>query len=182
MDEIQTNVDKYLKRASAGLRKKMIYSINLLRKAEKIALSYDNTNGFWLAFSGGKDSQALYHIAQIAGVKFMGHMNLTSIDPPDVIRFVKRNYPDVKLIRPHKSIFQVAIDKKLLPTMRTRWCCKEFKENAGAGKVTLIGIRNEESYRRNKRKEVEITSKKFSGSLDELDEYREKNNRKRNRG
>lgn len=66
------NIEKYLKRASAGLREKMIYSINLLRKAEKIALSYDNTNGFWLAFSGGKDSQALYHIAKIAGVKIYG--------------------------------------------------------------------------------------------------------------
>lgn len=57
--------------------------------------------------------------------------------------------------------------------MRVRWCCAEFKESAGAGKVTLIGIRHEESSRRAKRNEVEISSRKFSGTLDGLEEYRQ---------
>lgn len=46
-----------------SLRKKIEYSIDLLRKSEKMALRLDPENGFYLAFSGGKDSQALYHIA-----------------------------------------------------------------------------------------------------------------------
>lgn len=75
-----------------NLDKKIDYSIALLRKAESMALRLDPENGFYLAFSGGKDSQALYHIAQMAGVKFKAHMNLTSVDPPEVIRFVKRNW------------------------------------------------------------------------------------------
>ena len=70
------------------LQRKMDYSIDLLRKAEKMALEYDNINGFYLAFSGGKDSQVIYHLAKEAGVKFKAHMNLTSVDPPEVIRFV----------------------------------------------------------------------------------------------
>ena len=86
-----------LSRASVPLRKKMQHSVELLRKAERIALSYDRENGYYLAFSGGKDSQALYHIAQLAGVRFQGHMNLTSVDPPEVIRFVKKNYPEGNL-------------------------------------------------------------------------------------
>ncbi len=56
--------------------------------------------------------------------------------------------------------------------MRVRWCCAEYKETAGAGRVTLIGIRHEESSRRARRKEVEIDSRKFSGTLEELDAYR----------
>ena len=64
-----------------NLDKKIDYSIALLRKAESMALRLDPENGFYLAFSGGKDSQALYHIAQMAGVKFKAHMNLTSVDP-----------------------------------------------------------------------------------------------------
>ena len=83
-----------------NLDKKIDYSIALLRKAESMALRLDPENGFYLAFSGGKDSQALYHIAQMAGVKFKAHMNLTSVDPPEVIRFVRRQYPDVELIKP----------------------------------------------------------------------------------
>lgn len=147
-----------------------------MRKAEKLAAAYDEKDFYFLAFSGGKDSQCLYHIAKIAGVKFKAHMNLTSVDPPEVIRFVKKQYPDVELVKPKKSIFQTAIDKKILPTMRVRWCCAEYKEGAGAGKVTLIGIRHAESSRRAKRNEVEINNRRFSGDLEGLEEYRKENN------
>lgn len=176
---IDITLDQALARASASLRKKMQHSVELLRKAERIALNYDKENGYYLAFSGGKDSQALYHIAQLAGVRFRGHMNLTSVDPPEVIRFVKKNYPEVELIKPGKSIFQHAVEKQILPTMRVRWCCTEYKETAGAGKVTLIGIRHAESSRRAKRNEVEINNRKFSGDLDALEEYRQELKAKR---
>ena len=176
---IEITLSEALNRASARLRKKMLHSVKLLQKAEKIALNYDAEQGYFLAFSGGKDSQALYHIAQLAGVRFQGHMNLTSVDPPEVIRFVKKNYPEVELIKPGKSIFQHAIEKQILPTMRVRWCCAEYKETAGAGKVTLIGIRKAESSRRAKRNEVEIKSRKFSGDLDGLEEYRQEQKTKR---
>ena len=176
---IDITLAEALYRASARLRKKMLHSVELLQKAEKIALNYDAEQGYYLAFSGGKDSQALYHMTQLAGVKFRGHMNLTSVDPPEVIRFVKKNYPEVELIKPGKSIFQHAIEKQILPTMRVRWCCAEYKETAGAGKVTLIGIRKAESSRRAKRNEVEINNRKFSGDLDGLEEYRQEQKAKR---
>ena len=156
------------------MKQKILHSIQLLQKAEKIALSYDPDHGYYLAFSGGKDSQCLYHIAQLAGVRFQAHMNLTSVDPPEVIRFVKTQYPDVQLIKPQRSIYQAAIDRQILPTMKVRWCCQEYKENAGAGKVTLIGIRHQESSRRAQRNEVEISNRKFSGTLQQLDQYRNK--------
>lgn len=159
----------------------MEYTLQLLQKAEKIALSYDQEDGFYLAFSGGKDSQALLHMAQLAGVKFRAHMNLTSVDPPEVIRFVRTNYKEVELNKPHKSIFRIAVEKQILPTQRVRWCCAEYKENAGAGKVTLIGIRHKESSRRAKRNEVEISNRKFSGSLDDFEEYRQEQKAKRAR-
>lgn len=178
---INITLSEALERASEGLRKKMLHSVELLQKAEKIALNYDAENGYYLAFSGGKDSQALFHMTQLAGVKFCGHMNLTSVDPPEVIRFVKKNYPEVELIKPGKSIFQHAIEKQILPTMRVRWCCAEYKETAGAGKVTLIGIRKAESSRRSKRNEVEISNRNFSGDLDGLDEYRQEQKAKRAR-
>ena len=159
----------------------MIYSVNLLQKAENLALAYGGDSGYYLAFSAGKDSQALYHIAELAGVKFDAHMNLTSVDPPEVIRFVKQSYPEVDLIKPKKSIYQHAIEKQILPTMRVRWCCAEYKENSGAGRVTLIGIRHQESSRRAKRNEVEISNRKFSGTLEGLDEYRQELKAKRAR-
>lgn len=101
-------------------------------------------------------------------------MNLTSVDPPEVIRFVKQHYPEVELIKPKMSIYDMAKKKGCLPTQHVRWCCEEFKEMSGAGKVTLIGIRREESSRRAKRNEVEMRSRKFSGSFDQWSEHREK--------
>lgn len=156
-----------------NLQQKIDYSIDLLRKSEPLALRLDPQDGFYLAFSGGKDSQALYHIAKMAGVKFRAHMNLTSVDPPEVIRFVKRQYPDVELIKPRMSIYDMAKKKHMLPTRVFRWCCSEYKETSGAGKITLIGVRNEESFKRSKRKEFEVSSHKFSGNFDQWSEHEE---------
>jgi len=170
--QIDITLEQALQRATAPLRRKMQHSVELLRKAERLAMHYDPQDGYFLAFSGGKDSQALYHMAQLAGVRFQAHMNLTSVDPPEVIRFVRRQYPDVQMTKPKDSIYNIAVQRQILPTMRVRWCCAEYKETAGAGRVTLIGIRHQESSRRAKRNEVEISSRKFSGTLDGLDEYR----------
>ena len=156
------------------LDEKIEYSINLLRKSEEMALRMDPENGFYLAFSGGKDSQVLYHLAVQGGVKFKAHMNLTSVDPPEVIRFVKKNYPDVELVKPRMSIYEMAKKKGCLPTRLVRWCCEEFKEMSGAGKVTLIGIRKSESKNRKKRNEIETGDRKFSGTFDQWSEHQEK--------
>ena len=61
-----------------------------------------------------------------------------------------------------------------MPTRTKRWCCREYKEIGGAGKVTLIGIRREESVRRSKRNEVEVSAKKFSGNIEEFKEWSKK--------
>ena len=156
---------------TSQLKSKLSYSIQLLQNAVGLAKLYDPIDGFYLGFSGGKDSQALYHVAKMAGVPFKGHMSLTSVDPPAVIRFVKNNYPDVELIAPKESIYKVAMRKQILPTALARWCCDEYKEHAGAGKVTLTGIRKEESIKRSKRKEYEITRHKFSGTAEEFEKW-----------
>ena len=161
------------------LKQKIERSIQLLKKAEKLAIRYDSKDGFFLAFSGGKDSQALYHIAEMAGVKFKAHFSPTTVDPPQLIRFIRRNYPDVVFGKVKKNIYDVAVEKQILPSMRIRWCCAEFKENAGAGKVTLIGIRHQESARRSKRKEVEVSGRKFSGNLDAFEQWQEEKLRKK---
>lgn len=149
-------------------QKKLKHSIDLLRKAEKLALKYDAEDGFYLAFSAGKDSQAMFHVAQMGGVKFKAHMNFTSVDPPQVIIFKRKQYPCVVEHPPRASIFDLAVEKGILPSMRIRWCCAELKESAGAGKVTLIGIRKSESSRRAKRHEVEVSNKQFSGNLEQF--------------
>ena len=173
--DIELRLKDVLANVSKPLARKIEYSIDLIRKAEKMALSLDPENGFYNTFSGGKDNQCLYHLVKLAGVKAKTHMNLTSVDPPEVIRFVKRNYPDVELIKPKMSIYDMAKKKHFLPTRRFRWCCAEFKGSRGAGKVTLIGIRREESVRRAKRGEIstEIKGKRVEETFDQWSEHEE---------
>ena len=173
--EIQLDYDTIMSKVSRPLARKIVHSVELLRKSEKMALRLDPENGFHLAFSGGKDSQCLYHVAKLAGVRFKAHMNLTSIDPPAVIRFVKTQYPDVELIKPQMSIYEMAKKKHILPTKRFRWCCAEFKETSGAGKVTLIGVRKAESARRAKRGEIStnIKGKHSEETFDQWSEHEE---------
>lgn len=136
------------------LQRKIDHSIDLLRRAEPLALRM-HPDGFHLAFSGGKDSQVLYYIAQMAGVKFKAHMQVTTIDPPELMAFVRNNYPDVELHRPPLNFYQLLEKKGILPTRNVRWCCEKLKEHAGRGSVTLVGVRSAESARRAKRVEVE---------------------------
>lgn len=174
--DLPLTLEGVLANARQSLQKKIIYSIDLIRKSEKMALRLDPVDGFYNTFSGGKDSQCLYHLVKLAGVNAKTHMNLTSVDPPEVIRFVKTQYPDVELVKPRMSIYSMAKEKKMLPTRVMRWCCAEFKEMSGAGKVTLIGIRKEESARRAKRQEIStnIKGKRAEETFDQWSEHEEK--------
>lgn len=137
--------------------KKLQHSIELLQKSEELALRYSK-DGFFLAFSGGKDSQALYHVAVLAGVKFKAHYSLTTLDPPEVVRFIKAEYPDVVIDRPQLTFSQLCVKNEMLPTRVARFCCAELKETQGANTVTLTGVRKAESVRRSKRNEMERVS------------------------
>lgn len=153
---------------------KMQHSIELLQKYEKLAMLYSD-KGYYLAFSGGKDSQALYHVAKLAGVRFEAHYNVTTIDPPELVRFIRKQYPDVVFDRPKLGFAKLCIKKKMLPTRYSRFCCAELKETSGGGTVTLTGVRHAESSRRKLRGEAEIFSRnkkrRFQGTSTNFDQF-----------
>ena len=74
------------------IRDKVQMSVDLIRK-------WEPEEGYYVAFSGGKDSQCVYHLCQIAGVKFDAHYSVTSVDPPELVRFIREHYPDVQFER-----------------------------------------------------------------------------------
>lgn len=150
---------------SDGLMEKIKHSIEVLRKGEEFALRFYD-KGYYLAFSGGKDSQALYHIAKLAGVKFEAHMNMTTVDPANIVSFVKNNYPDVIRHVPDINFYQLIRKKKCLPSKTQRYCCEVLKERGGGGTVTLVGIRAEESKTRSKRNEIGTSKRKYDISFD----------------
>jgi len=155
-----------------NLKRKIDYSIALLKKAEPLALQYRDY-GFFLSFSGGKDSQALYHVAKMAGVKFQAHYTAIGIDPPELVRFIKKEYPDVIFDRPKTTFWRLVLKREMLPLRHARYCCKVLKETKGANTVTLTGVRHEESRQRSNRNEFEISNHKFTGTIDQFNRIKE---------
>jgi phosphoadenosine phosphosulfate reductase len=149
------------------LHTKIQLSIELLQKAESLALKYQEY-GFHLAFSGGKDSITVYELCKMAKVKFKSIMNITTLDPPELMQFVRENYPDLIYERPEINFYKLIVERKMLPTMKARYCCHYLKEQSGVGAVVVLGIRKAEGRKRSKRNEFEIGNRKYSDTLDQF--------------
>lgn len=141
-----------------GVKDKVKIAIDRLR-------AFEPPEGYYLAFSGGKDSQCIYHLAKEAGVKFDAHYNVTGVDPPELVQFIKTNYPDVQRDMYKKSMWRL-IEKLGPPLQQMRYCCKELKERGGEGRYCITGVRWAESSRRaNNRNAFEYMGKKKSEKI-----------------
>jgi len=136
-----------------------MFGYKKVQNAIGILKQFEPEDGYYLAFSGGKDSICIYQLAKMAGVKFDSHYNLTTVDPPEVVRFIKTEYPDVEIHRPKESMWELIVRKGFPPTRIIRYCCAELKEGGGKNRTVVLGIRAEESAKRADRKVVEICIK-----------------------
>lgn len=112
--------------------------------------------GYYEANSGGKDSGVLHHLVSRAGVRTDVHYNVTTVDPPELIYFIRRHMPFIKFEHPKQSMWSLIVDKRMPPTRIVRYCCEVLKERGGIGRVVLTGIRGEESIKRGKLGVVEL--------------------------
>lgn len=149
----------------------MLVEDNLYGHVDKVQIAikrlqmFEPPEGYYVAFSGGKDSQCVYHLCKMAGVKFDAHYSVTSVDPPELMRFVKEHYPDV--IWEHHywndanpehyypsgrrrpiTMWSLIADHTIPPTRQARYCCSVLKETGGGGRVVVTGVRWAESARR----------------------------------
>lgn len=137
--------------ADGTIRTKLDIAIQRLK-------SFEPPEGYFLAFSGGKDNQAIYHLAKMAGVKFEAHYHVTSVDPPELIYFIREYYPDVIFDVPHGedgkriSMWSLIVEKRMPPTRLARFCCAKLKETNGMTddewRIVVTGVRWAESANR----------------------------------
>jgi phosphoadenosine phosphosulfate reductase len=122
--------------------------------------AFEPEEGYYLMFSAGKDSIVIYDLAVKSGVRFEAHYNLTTVDPPELIYFLRQDYPDVIVDKPKKTMYEL-IATKGLPTRKTRFCCDHLKERGGKERLCVTGFRWAESDRRKKnRAAIEILTAK----------------------
>lgn len=122
---------------------------------------FEPDEGYYLAFSGGKDSITIKHLADRAGVDYDAHYNVTTIDNPELVYFIKENYTDVEFERPEKPFLEELLYHGF-PIRQQRWCCEIYKEGGGSGRRVVTGIRKAESYSRSKRNMIESCHKDTS--------------------
>lgn len=130
-----------------------------LQEKERIAIerlkAFEPDEPYHLCYSGGKDSDVIRILAQLAGVKHELHHNLTSVDAPETVRYVK-SIPDIHIDIPHDkdgnrvSMWSLIVKKGIPPLRIARYCCSELKEKGGEGKLKITGVRAAESVNRKK--------------------------------
>jgi phosphoadenosine phosphosulfate reductase len=116
--------------------------------------------GYYLAFSGGKDSVVIYRLAEMAGVKFDAHYRITTADPPELVKFIRTQYPTVKQDKSKDTMWTLIPKKMMPPTRMARYCCAVLKETGGDGRVVVTGVRKAESPKRSKYRVVNACMKK----------------------
>jgi len=119
-------------------------SIQILKKL------HDPNKDYLLGFSGGKDSVVLYHLAKLSNLPIQYYHSNTTIDVPGHLNFIRTNYPDVHIINPALSFYDLIV-KKGLPTRFRRFCCTHLKEYVGHNSKVIEGVRIDEGVMRKKR-------------------------------
>jgi len=124
---------------------------------------------YYLCYSGGKDSDTIRILAELADVNFELHNNHTTVDSPTTVYYIRehmkkygdpteyrdkegllvRQFGDKGFIHFPKYTMWELIPKKMIPPTRlARYCCAELKEKGGKGRRKVTGVRWAESRNR----------------------------------
>lgn len=114
-----------------------------------------------ICYSGGKDSDTLLRLAQIAGIPYEVLHSHTTVDAPPTVYHVRETLHRLELegvkceIDYHKrpdgsrvTMWNLIPRKLMPPTRLVRYCCEVLKEGGGAGRMIATGVRWDESARR----------------------------------
>lgn len=137
---------------------------------------------YYLCYSGGKDSDVIRILAELAGVRHEIHHNLTTVDAPETIQYIK-SIPNVIIDKAHytdrrdskgnllhKTMWNLIPLKGMPPTRLMRYCCAELKEVGGMGKLKITGVRWQESTNRKNNSDVLKIIGKPKSTMKMLDE------------
>ena len=132
-----------------------------------------------VAYSGGKDSDTILKLAQIAKIPFEVLHNHTSADAPETVYHVRNKFRELELssikcdidyhVQPDGKRVTMwnLIPRKLMPPTRLmRYCCSELKEGGGKDRFIITGVRWAESAARKKnRGSLEVIARRKERSL-----------------
>lgn len=159
---------------------KVDIAVKRLREAAEMSQAlYDKP--LLVTYSGGKDSDTVLRLAQIAKIAkipFEVQHSHTTADAPETVYHVRDKFRELELagikceIDYHtqpdgtRTTMWNLIPRKLIPPTRlVRYCCDELKEGGGKDRMITTGVRWDESTARKSRGALEIISKRRKKSI-----------------
>ena len=136
---------------------------------ERLKAFEPESEPYYLCYSGGKDSDTIRILSSLAGVKHDIVNNHTTVDAPETVRYI-RTIPNVKIMMPQKTMWQLIEEKLMPPTRLARYCCAELKERGGAGRKKVTGVRWAESTGRKRNQGAVTVIGKDKTTLKEAEE------------
>lgn len=131
-----------------------------------------------ITYSGGKDSDTILKLAQIAKIPFEVLHNHTTADAPETVYHVRNKFRELELsgikcdidyhVQPDGTRVTMwnLIPRKLMPPTRLmRYCCSELKEGGGKDRFIATGVRWAESAARKIRGSLEVITPRKDRSL-----------------
>ena len=115
-----------------------------------------------VGFSGGKDSQVVWHLVKRAGIEASAYYNIC-FESPLTRKFINEAYPEVIWRQYVKQGFfrnAVVNHSCMLPTAQRAYCCQDYKHNPHfAVNASITGVRREESAKRRSRQVLSYKNK-----------------------
>ncbi len=135
----------------------------LIDEAISFIREHEPPEGYFVAFSGGKDSIVALELVRMADVRHRSFYNV-GIEPPEVALFIRQHYPEVKLLYPKPNFFEM-VKRKFPPLRSKRWCCDHLRKHPSRHvplKHRIMGIRAEESLRRSQRPRIDVNRREHT--------------------
>lgn len=116
-----------------------------------------------ITYSGGKDSDVMLHLAEkyleIGDFEVLN--SHTSVDAPETVKHIREvfkrlkskgikadiNYPKDANGK-HETMWTLIPKKKIPPTRLMRYCCQVLKETSTPNRLACLGVRADESSKR----------------------------------
>ena len=150
----------------ADLQEKIDKSVKTLKLTAEMSKEFYE-KPFILAYSGGKDSDILLHLAEscLKPDDFIVQHSLTTVDAPPTIRHIKEQfkrleekgihtqidyheYTDENGVKCRYTMWNLIPEKGIAPTRIARYCCSILKEASTPNAIACLGVRGGESRKR----------------------------------
>jgi phosphoadenosine phosphosulfate reductase len=81
-----------------------IYTYHYIEEAIDFIQKHKPPEGYFVGFSGGKDSIVTLKLVEMSGVKYEAYYSCTRIDPPEIYKFIHKYFPSVVWLYPKMTL------------------------------------------------------------------------------